>query len=795
MNISYTWLKDFTEFDFSPEELRDLITSRAVTVDDVIKLRSDLKDVIIGKVVEVAPHPDSEHLKITRVDAGGTELVDVVCGAPNVTAGVKYPFAPVGSMLPGNFKIEKRKIRGQHSHGMLCSASELQLGTDSDGIMPLDVDAEPGSPFLDALTVGDTQLVLDVGANRPDMLSHEGVAREVAAATGNELKRPSVASADSVRQAERVEKEGSIGSVNLRVEDTEGCPLYIAVVIRGVKVGPSPEWLVSRLEGAGVRSISNVVDATNYMLLGFGQPMHAFDLNKLEGQSIVVRRAHENEKIKTLDGVERTLKASFTVIADEKDAQAVAGVIGGENSEVGDDTTDILLEVAIFDPQRVRSARRSLGISTDASYRFERAMDAHACEDLARYAASLITSLAGGEVDGAPLLIGGVSADPSPVTLRPSRVEKLLGESVTHPECVSLLRSVGFVTKEYEDGSIEVTPPAWRADVTLEVDLIEEVARLRGYDSFSDELRPFRPSSVPESNSYKVSKRVTEALVASGFLEVRPIPFVADAGSKGVRLLNPMAENEGMLRSDLLSTLARRAEYNLAHMVKNIRLFEVGVAFDSTLTEEGLPTERTVAAALLTGDRFPAHFTDARPPQVDLWDAGYIAEVIGEAAFGRGMVKLEPEENGSGWNVFFEDDLLIGRVVQVELEAPVWASPVYGVEIDITAAFDVRGKPVLYKALPVTPAAEFDLALLVPDSIPAAKVERAIRESTGDLLESLTLFDEFRGRGIESGIRSVAWRLKLRHPDRTLRDKEIEGRRSRILQFLDKELGVRQRIS
>ncbi len=810
MNASYEWLKDFTDFSYNANELRDLITSRAVTVDEVLKLRDDLKDIIVGRVVEAVPHPNSDHLKITKVDAGGVELVDVVCGAPNVVVGTLYPFAPVGTTLPGGLKMEKRKIRGETSNGMLCSARELHLGVEHDGIMALDVEVAPGSRFLDALPIGDTRLVLDVGANRPDLLSHEGVAREIAAATGNVLSRPSIGGAVDVPPVVVAEREGVSGGVNVRVDDVDGCPLYIGVVVRGVKVAASPEWLVKRLEGAGVRSISNVVDVTNYMLHGFGQPMHAFDVSQLEGNAIVVRKAHAGEKLTTLDGANRTLKASMTVIADANKAQAIAGVIGGQGSEVNDLTTDILLEVAVFAPQAVRATRRALGISTDASYRYERAMDRNACEELARYAAALIVSVAGGTVDGNPVMIGGAAAAAEPIKLRVSRVTKLLGDVVPAAEVVSLLASVGFVvvagsgsgsgsgvgtgTGTGAADELLVTSPTWRSDVTLEVDLIEEVARLRGYDSFSNELRPFRIGTVPDAPSYVVGKRVTESLVACGLYEVRPIPFVADAGESGVRLRNPLAENEGMLRSNLLTPLVRRAEYNFSHMVRNIRLFEVGVAFSKGAPGAELPTERTLAAVIISGDRSPAHFSNAKPPQVDLWDAKFIAQTIGDSAFGRGRLVLEGAESGEGW-IATVDGVKIGTVGPIEVDAPVWAAPVFGIELDITSAFNAARSTPTYKPLPVTPAAEFDLALLLPDDITSAQVEKVISSAAGELLESLITFDEFRGKAGDAAMRSVAWRLTLRHPERTLREKEIEGRRDKILRTLDQELGVRQRTS
>jgi phenylalanyl-tRNA synthetase beta chain len=793
VNASLEWLRDFTEFELTAQELRDIITARVATVDEVVPLREDLADIVVAQVVDAAPHPDSDHLWITKVDAGSGELLDVVCGAPNVQAGTKYPFARVGSVLPGGLKIERRKIRGQLSNGMLCSARELMLGTDHTGILALDTDVAPGTAFLASYAAGDTRLVIDVLPNRPDLLAHEGIAREIAAYTGTTLHRPV---ADGMRISTSAfassRSGGPTAHVNISVDSDADCSLYIATVIRGVRIAPSPDWLVARLNGAGIRSINNVVDVTNYMLHGFGQPMHAFDLARLAGPEIRVRRAHDGEDLVTLDGVTRKLDASMTVIADAEDSQAIAGVIGGKGSEVTDETTDILLEVAIFDPRAVRRTRRALGTSTDASYRFERAMDSRASEDLARYAAALIVALAGGVVDGTPIAVGAPAAPPGPVRLRVTQAARLLGENVPAEECATLLRSVGFDVQHDGSGALVVTPPTWRSDVTLEADLVEEIARLRGYDSFPSELRPFRVGTAPDSPIYTVTRRVTRALVEAGLREVRPMPFVADAGPAGVRLTNPLAESESMLRSSLLQTLGSRVEHNFAHMSRNVRLFEVGVAF--TRSNSSIPIERTVAAAAITGDRFPPHFADPRPPQLDLWDAKWIGEAIARSAFGANSATFRPNGSGDGWLVSVAG-ADVGTVGPLAVDAPVWASPVFGIEIDITAAVHAAAPEAAYVPLPVTPAAEFDLALLLPSSTSAADVRRVVTDAAGELLESLVPFDEFRGAGVPDGYRSVAWRLTFRHPERTLRDREIEGRRARILRALDEELGVRPRTS
>jgi phenylalanyl-tRNA synthetase beta chain len=799
MNASYEWLREFAHFDLTPEQLRDLLTARVATVDDVVRLREDLSEVVIGRVVEVARHPNSDHLWVTKVDAGRGELIDVVCGAPNVEQGRIYPFAPAGSTLPGGLKLEKRKIRGAISEGMLCSARELGLGADHEGILALDVDAAPGTKFLDAMPVGDVRLVIDVNPNRPDLLSHEGVAREIAAALGAELKTPDIRGNRESKDAPRPD------SPPIEIDDQEGCPRYMGCVIKGVKIAPSPAWLASKIEAIGGRSINNVVDATNYMLHGFGQPMHAFDLARLNGGRIVVRRARAGEKIRTLDGVDRTLDEEMTVIADASRAQAIAGVIGGEGSEVSDSTTDILLEVAAFNPRCIRATRRKLNVSTDASYHFERGVDAHAIDRNMKFAVDLIVGVAGGSASD-PTDVSIDLPKPAPIKVRGERIAMLLGERIDSSEVETQLRSIGFSVKTENHGSLfTVIPPTFRSDVVGEIEVIEEVARLHGYDKFPDDIRPFRPSAVPDAALYHTTNRVAAACVAEGLLEVRPLPFTKSNSESSLRVLNPLAEDEAFLRQEILDTLARRAEFNLARMQRNIRLFETGAVFARGKAKGELPNERLHTAALIMGARRPAHFTEPHPPNYDEWDVKGIAESITQAAFPGHAVSTESTEGDILWAIKI-GNTPVGDVRRISLDAPAWAAPAFGFEIDLQAL----GASVIatrepgatagpapsrksFRPIPAMPAMEVDLALIVPDSLRAADVERVIRASAGELMENLVLFDEFRGAGIPEGARSLAWALTFRHPERTLRDREVQGRTERILKSLESELGVRQR--
>ncbi len=817
MNASVEWLNAFVPSGLSAAALRDLITSHTATVDELESLRADLAPIVVARVVEEAAHPDSDHLHLTKVDMGTGELLDVVCGAPNVQAGKLYPFAPTGTVMPGGLKIEKRKIRGQTSNGMLCSARELGLGEEYEGILELDLDVAPGTPFLEAMPIGDARLVIDVLTNRPDLLSHLGIAREIAAVTGRALALPDIGvEGIEIPEAKRFRRAGNAGGVVLHLEDATLASRYMGVVIRGLTVGPSPQWLVDRLAAVGSRSINNVVDATNYVLHELGQPTHAFDLGKLDletqlpQKTVVVRSAKAGETLVTLDGVTRTLSPEMTVIADSIAPIAIAGVMGGAETEVGAGTTDILIEVATFDPRRTRRTRRAGGLSTDASYRFERGVDGALAPRALERVARLIIRLAGGEVHEAPVDLYAGDQPRVPVVLRTSRLARLLGIELPAERAAELLRAVGCQADVEENGaSVHVVVPTWRRDLVAEVDLVEEVARLHGFDRLPDEIRPYRPGTSPDAPLWTLAARLRDALAAAGLLEVRPIPFVA-GGDDHVRVRNPLAENEAHLRRTLLETLARRAEHNLAHMQGNVRLYEIGSVFAPG--DDELPDESVHVALLVMGDRAPTHFTQGKAEPFDAWDARALAELVAGVAGGRDTVELEPAN---------EDDLLWrvriggkarGEVRQIALDAPVWAAPAFGVELmlqpmsnsDVAPPGEhAHGAPAAtapavrerYQPLPSTPAAEFDLALLVPDGVRAAEVERVIRDAAGELLERLVLFDLYEGEGVEAGHRSVAWRLTLRHPERTLRDKEIDGRRLKILSALTTELHVRQRSS
>jgi len=802
--------------------VRDLLTAHVATVEGFERLRAELASFVVARVVESEKVPDTK-LSFNKVDDGSGTLLEVVCGAPNVTIGAVYPFARTGTVMPSGLKIEKRKIRGFTSNGMLCSARELGLGEDSDGILTLDTKAPPGTPLLEVLPISDVRLVLDVLPHRPDLLSHIGVARELSAITGVKLAGPKeLADMPSTPMIPvSGTQEAGAGGVKVKIDDLRDCARYTAAVISGVTVCPSPAWLRAAIESVGGRSINNVVDATNYMLHGFGQPMHAFDGAKLAGKQLIVRRAKAGEKLVTLDGTERALDPEMLVIADAERATALAGVMGGKASEVTDATTDIVLEVATFAAPVVRAARKKTNLSTDASYRYERGIDDAMVPQALAVGAALLAVVSGGHVE-ALIDVGRAPAPRPSVALRVARVERLLGDTVPLEECVKLLASLGCDVAIDAD-TLHVTPPSWRHDLLRDVDLIEEIARLRGYDRLPDTLTGARPGTVPDHAMWTAYLRVREALVAAGLHEVRPLPFTSGRGNghdqvRLVRVQNPIGEDEPFLRATILDSLARRAEYNLNRLQGNVRLFEVGAVFSAQ--PGGVPSEEIRAGLLVMGQRRPSHFSEPTPPAIDAWDAKALALTLAEVSFPGSKIVLEAGEGDVLWHIVAGAGR-VGRVKKLTVDAPVWASPAFGVELTLgvmpSAAIAPKGQhahgargrrsgvapgvesgkrePVRYKALPTTPPALIDLALIVPEEIKASAVDEIIRSAGGDLLESVLLFDEFRGSGIPAGTRSLAFRLTFRHPERTLKDKEIEGRRAQLLKTLESQLGVRPRTA
>ena len=792
MKISRRWLEAFLRQPLDAKDIAARLGMLGAPVDAIEPIGADLTPFVVALVTDVRPHPNADKLRVTTVDDGSGTIFQVVCGAPNVTAGKKYPFARLGTVMPGGMLIEKRKLRGEASEGMLCSARELGLGQDHDGLMTLDTDAAPGTRLLEILhDSGDDRLDVDVTPNRPDLLGHKGVARELAASYGVPYRLPEVPGEVELdlpvpgRYTDQVQ----VGGVKLAIAD-HGCGRFFAAVIRGVKVGPSPAWLQQRLEGAGVRSINNVVDVTNYVMLELNQPMHAYDAATLRGPALIVRGAREGESLVTLDGVTRTVAAGSLMIADAERAIGIAGVMGGHDTEVTDATTDIFLECAWFDPSRVRAARRAANLSTDASQRFERGTDRWGAVDAFRRAIRMLVTVAGGTLDGPTVDVFPVPSHPPRIFLRPARVAQVLGVELAWGTIEKQLVKMGAtVVAKPEDGRMAVDVPGWRPDVTTEIDLIEEVARLYGYDQLPTDLRGFRPGTRQDDAAWGTAARIRRGLAASGFSEVMTLPMVAAGGADAVRLLNPLSAEQGMLRDALLPALVQQVEANWALQTGDVRLFEVGTVFAKGPAGDR-PAEAMHAAFVLTGARHPMHWTDGgKAPQWDRWDARARFEQLVALAHPAAGVQVEEGR----WVARAPDGAVVGHCGPLVADAPPWAAPLFGGEITVTQAVAAA---LPFIPVPAFPAATRDLALLVPDACAVEAVTTLLlQRGQRHALASVAVVDEYRGKNLPDGRRSVAVRLVFRAADRTLTDADVEQAMGRLRTSLERELDVTVRTS
>ncbi len=790
MKASLRWLADLLGMPLEPGETRARLTMLGALVEGVEPLHQDLAQVVVGEVLEVARHPNADRLSLCKVNTGA-RVVSVVCGAKNVVAGRRYPFAAVGTTLPGGVVLERRKIRGEYSEGMLCSPDELRLGEDHEGILELETDAAPGTPLLQVLPVADTRFEIDVTPNRPDQLSHAGLARDLGASLGKPVRLPAFLDAAAPRPAAARRAAGSAGEtagVRVAIEDLEGCSRFTAAVVRGVTVRPSPPWLRMRLEAAGSRPINNVVDATNYILLEVGQPMHAYDLAKLAGPALVARQAKPGEAVVTLDGTRRALTPAMTVISDAALAQGIGGVMGGAASEVSAETKDIVLEAAYFDPRRIRATRRALGMSTEASFRFERGMDRDALPANLARALELLVAVAGGRVEGVPVDVYPAPAPPTTVFLRDARVGLLLGVDVPRAEIERALTAIGCVVSPKPD-RLAVQVPGGRPDLTREVDLIEEVARIVGYDRFPDTLRGQPLGVVPDAASEQQAARLRRTLTGFGLHEALTVPLGPCLGDDCVAIQNPLSQEEAYLRPALLPGLARRVEHNWRMQQREVRLFEIGHVFRRRTPPDPanpLPLELPHVAGVVSGARRPAHWSEPEPPDADLYDAK--ALLLAAAAQGCPGAVVVPE----GDHLVAKDPQgrQVGWAGKLDVEGPAWAAPVQGFEL----ALEVVAPPAIQvRALPAWPAVEQDVALVLKDGLAAGEVEGSLRSGAGPLLESLTPFDEYRGAPLPAGTRSVAWHLVFRAPDRTLKVAEVETALARALAEIERLYGVRRR--
>ncbi len=799
MNASYGWLRALTPALDDPATLTQRMAGLGFPVEGLEWLGRDLAPIVVARVVEAGPHPNADRLSLCRVDAGSGELLDVVCGAPNVRAGGTYPFIPVGGVLPDGMKIRKAKIRGEVSNGMLCSAKELGLGVDHSGILELRQDLVPGSPFVEAYGLADeVRMDVELTANRGDLLSHLGLAREVADGGVAQVSLPAIPGAREVAfelatHAEACEVDG----VRVSIQEPGLCRRFLGAVVRGVRVGPSPDWLQARLRAVGARPINNVVDATNYVLFELGQPTHAYDLAQLRGGEVVTRLARADEPVRTLDGVDRTLSASMLVIADAERTVDVAGIMGEDSTSVTEATTDLFVECAHFEPRQIRTTKKALGIVSDAGYRFERFVDPTGQEAALRRVLEIILATAGGTLHPR---VADVHPDPwvaLKIDLRLERVRRLLGVAFDRDQVEALLAPLGFRVGAEADGVVGVEVPGWRGyDVTREVDLIEEIARRHGFDRFPEELGPYRPNTVPDHPLFQLEDGLRTFMVAQGYFEAQTPAFVPESEGE-VRLSNPLSQEEPVLRRVLVPSLLRRLERNLAHGVRDVRLFELGTSFTARGKGEA-PHEAPRLAGVATGRRAPGHWSEA-DAMLDLWDLKGLLTAAARRAWPEARVEAAADAEpgylpGESFVVRVDDEIwgAGGRVDPSALDLPRWAGDVLTFELTLPAVPAPRRDPTA-APLPVFPAVERDVALLVPHEVPAALVLDRAREFGRGLLETAVIFDLYEGERVPPGTRSISYRFRFRSPERTLTDDEVERVTRSIMERLAEETGVQVR--
>lgn len=792
MRVPVPWLREFCPTGLAAEEMADALTLRGVEIGAVLRPWAGLRGVVVARVLDVTDHPKADRLSVATVEPGSGER-QVVVGVRNYRPGDLVPYAPPGAALPGfPGPLERRELRGVVSDGMLCSPKELAISSDHSGILLLPEELGPGEELATLFELG--QAVLDVEAfpNRPDLLSVVGVAREVAAATGEEFIAPEPAAVEGAEKA--------ADAATVEVVDDERCPRYLARVIRGVRPAPSPVAAQVRLTAGGMRPVSNVVDATNYALLELGHPLHPFDLNLLAGPGIVVRRAAPGERLTTLDDVDRDLDQDDLVIADLERAVAVAGVMGGGGSEVGPETTDVLLESAYFQPLAILRTARRLGLRTEASVRFERGADPEAVAPAATRAAGLIVEWAGGTLLAGEIDVGGAPSRRS-LTVRPERASALIGTEIGATEVREALGRLRLQATD-EDGAVAVDVPGYRVDLEREVDLIEEIARVTGYDRVPSTLPGVRQAGGL-TRGQRLRRRVRDVLAGAGLVEASSSSFVAasdlrlfeDGRRQGVRIANPVSEEEAYLRTSLLPGLLRAARRNVAHRHTSIRLFEVG----RTFTAEGAdPEEEERLAVLLSGpaaEQWPGEY---RP--LDFLDAKGVLEhllrALGIGRWGLSELAFSPFHPGRCTQILLEGEPTVGELA--ELHPGVAETFDLG---DRVAVFELRldlllaeaADEVVYREVSRFPPLRRDLAYEVDVGVPAGAVRAALVDEAGDLLDRVLLFDVFEGPPIPEGRKSLAMHVDFRAPDRTLTDAEADERVRAITERLQRDFDAQLR--
>ncbi|GHA98431.1 phenylalanine--tRNA ligase subunit beta [Shewanella indica] len=791
MKFSESWLREWVNPAISRDELTHQITMAGLEVDDVIAVAGDFSGVVVGEVVECGQHPDADKLRVTKVNVGGEELLDIVCGAPNCRQGLKVAVAVVGAVLPGDFKIKKAKLRGQASHGMLCSYGELGIDIESDGIIELPLEAPIGTDIREYLQLNDVIIDVDLTANRADCLGMVGLAREVGVLNRLNVTEPSweAASVSSER------------TVEIEVANPEACPRYLGRVISNVNVkAQTPDWMVEKLRRSGIRSIDPIVDITNYVLVEFGQPMHAFDLDKIDG-SIKVRLGNGEEKLTLLDGNEITVPADTLVIADNSQALALAGVFGGEVSGVSEQTRDIMLECAFFAPLAIMGKARRLGLHTDSSHRFERGVDPELQHKAMDRATRLVLDICGGEAG--PVVEAKSEAHlpkAADIKLRRSKLDKLLGHHIDDTDVEQILTRLGFqVVKQGSDWQVKTA--TYRFDMAIEEDLIEEVARIYGYNNIPNTAPLARLSMTDHKESDLKLSRVRALLVARGFQEAVTYSFVdpklqklVHPDSDAMVLPNPISSEMSAMRLSMFTGLLNAVGYNQARQQARVRLFETGLRFIPDAQAESGVRQQTMLGAVIAGPQSDEHWS-MESKTVDFFDLkGDLEAIIGltvsEAEFSFKGAQHPAMHPGQCAEIL-RNDRVIGYIgaVHPSLEKPFGLNGktiVFELELDAL----LQAKLPQAQAVSKFPANRRDIAIVVDEEVAAGEVMTLIRKVGENQLVGLNLFDVYRGKGVEQGKKSLAIALTLQDNTRTLEEKEIAEMVDTVVSALKSEFNA-----
>jgi phenylalanyl-tRNA synthetase beta chain len=803
MFVSYKWLENYVDLSGeTPENLAEKITRSGIEVEGVERIGAEIKNVVVGHVLECEPHPDADKLNKCLVDIGEDEPVQIICGAPNVAAGQKVAVAKVGAVLPGNFKIKKAKLRGEASHGMICSLQELGVEgklvpkEHAEGIYVFSDGAEVGRDAVALLNLDDAILELGLTPNRSDCLSMLGVAYEVAAILNREVKLPDVNM--------EAGKEKASDYITINVEAKEDSPLYGAKVIKNVKIGPSPIWMQNALIAAGIRPHNNVVDITNYILLEYGQPLHAFDYDRLGSKEILVRRAKDGEKFVTLDDAERTLSSSQLVITNGEEPVALAGVMGGANSEVHNNTTTVLLESAYFTGAIVRRASKDHGLRSEASTRYEKGVDPERVLKAGERAAELMAKYAGGKVLEGTVLFDELTIEPAVVEITLEKINASLGTSISVEEVKEIFRRLQFEVS-VDGTTFTVTAPTRRGDISIQEDLLEEVARLYGYDNLPLTL-PKGESTPGGLNEYQLKRRrVRRYLEGAGLLQAVTYSLTNDEKAtkyaldmkEPVRLLMPMSEERSNLRLSITPQLLDVIAYNKARQNDSLAFYEVGSVFLKESDEE-LPAEEEHIAGALTG-LWHTHAWQGEKKAVDF----YVAKGILEGLF---------DELGVMETVSFRQaaagGLHPGRTAEILLDGEVIGfvgaiHPEVEKELDLneTYVFELKAKPVFhydkpalsYSPIPRHPSITRDIALVVDTEVKAGELKSVIQQAGGKLLKEVSVFDLYEGEHMETGKKSIAFSLKYFDPAKTLTDEEVVKVHDGVLAAVKEKAGAELR--